>query len=66
MGHRFYGGLAAALFGLFVVAGVRVFVLVRGDVGSTWTIVRYTLAGSILWTLAMFLIAMAVASLPDR
>ena len=66
MSHRIWATIAAALFGGFIVAGVRVWVVTHQSSGGGWTVLRYLIAGSVLWSLAMFCLAAAVASIPRK
>lgn len=66
MKHRTFGALAALLFGLFVVAGVRVWVETDQQFTGSWSFFRYDIAAWILWALGMFALALAVAALPGR
>jgi branched-subunit amino acid permease len=64
MKHRIFGLLAALMFGVFVVTGVRVWVVTHQELTGSWSFFRYAIAGWILWTLGMFFLALGVASLP--
>ena len=71
--HRVFAGFAAGLFAIFVVAGavglVKVWPRTLFDgstsyTGADWNYVRWAIAAWIAWTLAMTLLAVAVAMLP--
>jgi hypothetical protein len=65
--HRALGITAAFLFGIFVVAGVRVWVQTHQVIyGSSWSFFRYALAAWILGALGMFCLALAVAAVPGQ
>ena len=53
------------MFGASLGLGVRVWVATHQSSGP-WTLERYTIAGWVLWSFGFFLLALAVASLPDR
>lgn len=65
MKHRVLGICGAALFGVFVVAGVLTWVVTHQDLTGAWSSSQYALAAWVLWTLAMFFLALAVASVPE-
>jgi hypothetical protein len=64
--HRTFGTLAAFLFGVFVVTGVRIWVATHQEFTGSWSFFRYAIAGWILWTLGMLCLALAVAALPGQ
>ena len=64
--HRAFGLLAALLFGVFVVTGVRIWVATHQEFTGSWSFFRYAIAAWILWTLGMFCLALAVAALPGQ
>ena len=64
--HRAFGLLAAFLFGVFVVTGVRIWVATHQEFTGSWSFFRYAIAGWILWTLGMLCLALAVAALPGQ
>jgi len=64
--HRTLGLGAAFLFGLFVVAGVRVWVATHQLFTGSWSFFRYGIAAWVLWTLGMFLLALAIAAMPGQ
>jgi len=61
-----FGLLAAFLFGVFVVTGVRVWVVTHQEFTGSWSFFRYAIAAWILWTLGMFFLALGVAALPGQ
>jgi hypothetical protein len=64
--HQVLGAIAATVFAVFIAFGVRVWRETHQVFSGAWTFPRYVIAGWVLWSLGMFLLASAVASLPTR